>query len=178
MSKRTLFDNIMKTHIVKHTATGLTLVSTEMDFDIPRGFIVKIHDITIEHRQMNNDFATISADKLASLHSAVIKDPDDTSGISYPNNKVDHDFLLILYSDVLIVAGTAGDVSFTLGKQFIERNFVAEGLDVFTARNMRMNTDAFETNGADFTETVVECVIRYTLEKISDEMIINLLDIL
>ena len=178
MVKKALFDNIMKILIVKHTLTGLTLVSTEMDFDIPRGYIVKIHDITLHHRSLVEDFEGISADKLARIHTAVIKDPDDTSGISFPNNKVDHDFIMMLFTEILIVAGTAGDTIADLGTRFHEKNFTSEGLDVFTARNMRLNSDVFGTDAADITETVAECIVQYTLEKITDEMIIDLLDIL
>ncbi len=178
MSSRLQFDNIMKVLFVSQTFTGATLVSTELDFDIPRGFIVKIHKVIMEHVQIFEDFEGISVDKLARMLSALIKDPDDTSTIDFTSNVVDHDVLMNLDTEIIIVAGTAGDTGFLVKNNKSELNFAAEGLDVFTARNMRVNSDAFGTDAADITEASVSVKVHYTLEKISDEMIINLLDIL
>lgn len=173
------FDNIMKTLMVQAVFTGVTLVSVEADFDIPRGFIVKVHNLISKIVSLPEDFEGISADKIAQLKVALIKDPDDITTVDYTSNQVDHDVLLVHTCDILIVANAA-DTS--LSAVFLntrrEENFAAEGLDVFTARNMRLNVDAFGTDAADITESVAQMIIRYTLEKITDDLIIDLLDIL
>ena len=174
----TLFDNILKTLRLALTYNAGTIVSGELDFDIPRGFLVKIHDVSLENRHMTEDFEGISVDKLARATATLIKDPDDTASFAFPNNTVDHDVLMTLVTEIIIIAGTAGDTGFHIGRTVNNKNFNAEGLDVFTARNMRLNIVAQGTDLADITETLCEVLIDYTLEKISNEDIINLLDIL
>ena len=174
-----MFDKILKILRVAAAYTAGTIVSTELDFDIPRGFLVKIHDVTLENHDIHEDLEGISADKAFQLACALIKDPDDTTTVAFVNNRVDHDVLMVLTTDVLIVANAADtSLSMYVGRTLNERNFTQEGLDVFTARNMRLNMDAFGTDLADATESIAEVLIHYTLEKISDEDIINLLDIL
>lgn len=172
------FDNIMKILRLETLLVGSTLVSTPMDFDIPRGFIVKIHDVVMEFINIGEDFETISVDKYARVSAALVKDPDDLTTLSIPNATVDHDVVIDIAMDIMIVAGTAGDTSFMVLNHRKEANFSAEGLDVFTARNMRVNFDAFGTDATDLTETKLRTTVKYTLEEITDKLIINLLDIL
>lgn len=172
------FDSIMKVFRQDLVFTGATAVSVEMDLDIPRGFIVKIHDAELRIVSIVEDVETISVDKQALLSCCLVKDPDDTTSIAVPSGVVDHDVLLDLQTDLLVVAGTAGDTSFYIGPPVKEANFSSEGLDVFTARNMRLNVDAFGTDAGDITEATAKATLHYTLEKITDDLIINLLDIL
>lgn len=172
------FDNIMKIMQVFNLNTGATLVSTEIDFNIPRGFIVKIHYASIQLNNIGEDIEGISVDKIIRPTAALVKDPDDITSVAFTSNQVDHDILMTLNSEILIVAGTAGDVTALAMKLFVEKNFAAEGLDVFTARNMRLNSDVFGTDAADATESSIEVIIHYTLEKITSDLIIDLLSIL
>lgn len=172
------FDNIMKVFKSQTVFNGTTVASTELDLDIPRGMIVKIHDAEIQFDQVFEDFEGISVDKLAHLSAALIKDPDDSTTSLIPNNRVDHDVIMDLFGSVIIVAGTAGDVQSHYHNLRKERNFSAEGLDVFTARNMRLNVDGSGTDGGDLTESIARTTLNYTLEEITDKLIIALLDIL
>lgn len=173
------FDNIMKVFKTQIAITGVTLVTKELDFDIPRGYIVKIHDVQLEIRDLIEDIEGISADKAIRIVCALVKDPDDLTSIRVPNDTVSHDVLMDHQVDILIVANAADtSLSMYVSNQLKERNFSAEGLDVFTARNLRLNVDVFGSDAADVTEALCEAVIHYTLEKITDNLIINLLDIL
>lgn len=174
-----MFDNVMKILSIRSLFTGATLVSVEADFELPRGFIAKIHDVEMEAEGLFEDFEGISADKHATFKMCLLKDPDDTTTIEFTSNRVDHDVLMVNRGSVLIVANAA-DTSLSMAFHGVrkERNYTAEGLDVFTARNMRFNIDAFGTDAADMTETIAVCDVHYTLEKITSEDIINLLDIL
>lgn len=174
-----MFDNIIKTMAVRTVFTGATLVSTEIDFELPRGFIAKIHDILIKVNKIMRDFEAIAAQKSATLNICLIRDPDDITTIQFPSNTVDHDVLAALEVEVDVEFGTAEtDIVIVPPEARIEKNFSAEGLDAFTARNMRFNIDALGTDAADITESEAEVFIDYTLERITDDDIINLLDIL
>ena len=173
-----LFDNVMKVFRIRSLFTGATLVSTEIDLDIPRGFIVKIHDAKLEVINIGEDFETISVDKYARYKMALVKDPDDITTIEIPSGVVDHDVIMDHEVDVLLTGGTAGDTLGHIGNTKQEQNFSGEGLDVFTARNMRMNLDVEGTDAADGTEAAGQITLNYTLEEIKDADIINILDIL
>lgn len=173
-----LFDNIMKKLKGAITLTGTTLVSLEIDFELPRGFIAKIHNAIIKFTAVVEDIEGLGANKLIRARAVLVKDPDDSASIVIPNNRVDHDVLMETEMEIVVVAGTAGDTVFSMTNTDRQENFSAEGLDVFTARNMRLNCQGLGTDGADLTETLGNAVMGYTLEQISDDQIINLLDIL
>lgn len=173
-----LLDNLLKVFRGRTTITGNTLVSTELDFDIPRGFVIRIHEVILEIKSIIEDFEGISVDKLATIRAALIRDPDDVTSILIPDETVDHDVLVDLEGEVLIVAGVAGDTVGLFRNMRISINFSAEGVDVITARNLRMNVQAVGTDAADVTEASINATIHYTLEKITDADILALLDIL
>lgn len=180
MAKSNLnFDNIMKVMVVRVTYTGATAVSLEIDFDIPRGYIVKIHDVSLEVINLGEDFQDLAADTYVRYLMALIKDPDDTVTLNAPSNTVDHDTLLTHQVEAFVYSA-AGPVAEAIIVTDIrkEKNYSSEGLDVFTARNMRLNIDAQGSEAASGTEAVAECFIEYTLERITSELIIQLLDIL
>lgn len=173
-----LLDNLLKVFRSSLTLTGATQVSKELDFDIPRGFVIKIHEVTLEISSLSEDFEGISVDKLARVNGALVKDPDDTSTIGPPTDSVDHDVIADINCEILIVAGVAGDTAFWVSQIAKKFNFSAEGVDVITARNMRLNVDVFGTDAADLTESAIQVTVHYTLEKITDADILALLDIL
>ena len=173
-----LLDNLLKVFRGRTTITGNTLISTELDFDIPRGYVIKVHEMILEVKSIIEDFEGISVDKIATIRAAVVKDPDDVTSIVVPDETVDHDVILDVEGEVLIVAGTAGDTIALFRNMRIQVNFSAEGVDVITARNMRMNVQAVGTDAADITEASINSTTHYTLEKITDADILALLDIL
>ena len=174
-----LLDNLMKVFKQQLTYNGVTQASVELDLDIPRGYVIRIHDLTLILKDVAEDIEGISVDKLIRYVGALVKDPDDTTSTLITLGRVDHDVLADFSVNLIIVAGTAGDtVAMFDGPTFREFNFSAEGLDVITARNLRLNVDAAGTNGADATEASLAAVIRYTLEKITDQDILALLDII
>lgn len=175
---KALFDNLIKILEVRTLFTGATGVSTEIDFELPRGFVAKIKRVSLEVRGIAADIATISVDKLLSYIVGLILDPDDITTTFPPTNVVSHDALESLQVDVLVVAGTAGDPGVYISFLRKEVNYESEGLDVITARNMRQNIDITGTDAADGTEAIAVTTIHYTLEKITDVDILSLLDIL
>ena len=171
-----LFDNLMKVieAVVVLAAGGV--VSLEIDFELPRGFVAKIRHIMMRVERIEEDFEGISADKVARISFAVIRDPDDTNTTSVPTNETSHDVIMDHEVGILIVAGTAGDVVFYVSDVRREREF-GEG-DVITARNMRLNVVGGGTDVADLTESLAVAHIEYTLEEVSDNDILAILDIL
>ncbi len=174
-----LFDNIMKIIQAAVVFTGATLVSLEVDLELPRGFVARIHQVELRFDRLGEDFETVSADQLARLRMALILDPDDTNAISHTSNRVDHDILADLEITLMQVGGSAGDPGWLLpenmSKQII---FSGQGVDVITARNMRLNAQAEGGVAANITESFGIAIIYYTLEEVKDADILQLLDIL
>lgn len=178
MAKLSL-DKLLKVFRTVNTLNATTIVSSELDFDIPRGYVIKLHKVIIEIRNLEEDFETISVDKLARIVGALIRDPDDSTGLSVPVDKVDHDTLLDFAVAFVMAAGTAGDtLAIVMGIQRIEFNFAQEGLDVISARNLRFNVIGQGTDAADLTESQVNCTIHYELVRITDTQTLELLNIL
>jgi len=168
-----LFDNLMKILKVENTAAGTTIVSLEVDFELPRGFIAKIHKLIFSSRAYINSFTVGDAVR----HSiALVRDPDDITTVLIPNNSVQHDVIADYIHETLVLEITAVGEIFLAGNGFNKIiDFTNLGLDVITARNMRFNSVATTTGG---NGTIFGVAIHYTLEKISNEDILNLLDIL
>jgi len=172
-----MFDNILKLLAVISTFTTSTLVSIELDFEMPRGFIAKIADILIEVLDIEKDLAALAADSEYKMFGALVRDPDDITSAAIPSNRVDHDVIMDFDVGVVFIFAVEG-VPQIIGDVRKERNFNAEGIDVFTARNMRFNIDGAGAQVALLTEARAKAVVHYTLEKISNVDIVNLLDIL
>lgn len=168
MAKSQLFDNIMQVIHVSNTINGTTVVSTEIDFELPRGYVAKIRKIKMEVDGTCEKWGTGDT---AEFNAALLLDPDDAVAVSFPNNEVEHDVL---------AEHNVGHVSSTTDF-FTIRNGTAEWIyfedkeDVITARNMRWNSAATTTA---FDDALHDVTIYYTLEKIQDAQIMELLDIL
>lgn len=171
------FDNLFHLLNVGSIFTGTTVVSLEVDFELPRGFIAKIFAIRLAISNWGDDFRTISADKNAVWNLALIRDPDDVTTTAGRSNIVNTDVVFTHIVDILTVAGTAGDGG-TVVSETIAWLLVPEHIDLITARNMRFNIVGGDDDAADLTESVGGCDIYYTLEKVTDANILELLDIL
>lgn len=175
---RNLFDDLMKVISVGLTYTGVNVASIEIDFDIPRGFVVEIHRVVMQLITADEDIEGISVDKIIRYVAALVLDPDDATSTFIPNNTVVHDVLMEYNDSTVIIAGTAGDTGFKLADKVLNFDFSAGSIDVVTARNMRLNVDTIGTDAADATEAQMSCIIYYTLEKITDDLLLSILDIL
>ena len=157
------------------TFNTTTVVSEELDFDIPRGFVVKIHEIEFDIRGIQDDIDAIVNGQWEMV-VALIRDPDDTTTIGVPANSVQHD--VVDDFDVQVVV----DATSTQGNAFIttifKQNKVPEHVDIITARNMRFNIAGAGQDVANLTEAQARVKVKYTLEKVTDIDILNLLDIL
>lgn len=171
------FDNIQKIINGGVVFTGTATASLEIDFELPRGYIAKIFRIEVKIFGWGDDIRTVSADKNYTMEWALLRDPDDTTTTGLTGNVVEHDVVFSAIDDVLMIAGTAGDggIWTTIETHILE---IPEHIDLFTARNMRLNVVAGDDDAADVTEAGVGCNIFYTLEPVDDADILNLLDIL
>ena len=176
--KNPLFDNLLKIIEGVVVLTGTTTVSLEIDFELPRGFVARIHHIIMRAERINEDFEAISVDKLARISFAVLRDPDDSTTTSVPSNETQHDVIMDHEVEILIVAGTAGDPGIYVSKLSREKSFVNAGGDMITARNMRINAVGGGTDGGDLTESLAIAHVEYTLEEVELDFILDILDIL
>lgn len=168
MTKSRLFDNIMQVIAQEGTIAGTTVASAEIDLELPRGYVAKIHKVIV---QMNGWDAVLGAAENDRFDWALLLDPDDTETITMPTNSVEHDVL---------VSGQFGNLTITnLGmvpETEMQYDFSQlEGLDILTARNMRWNIVA---GGTDLNGAKLKVLIYYTLEVVKDSEIMELLDIL
>ena len=175
-----LFDNLLK--IIQGAAvfTGATQISLEIDLELPRGFVARIHYVELRVDRMHEDHENNETDNLIRYRVALIKDPDDTTSQSLPSNSVQHDVLMDLEVSMYITASSASPIQNFANEErnFKQIYFSGEGVDVITARNMRLNLDAEGADAADATEAFGIAIIHYTLEEVKDEDILALLDIL
>ena len=170
MAKSRLFDNIMQMIQVTNTVASTTVISTEIDLELPRGYVAKIHKVIVYWRDVFDKMA--SGDKDNELY-AVLLDPDDATSLGPPGNSVEHD---VLCNGSFEAAALAADYMGVHNSLRHETDFShLEGLDILSARNMRFNTQGGNT---DYDGSEMECQIYYTLEAIKDTQIMELLDIL
>lgn len=162
------FDNLIKILRVNLSPSDTTALSVEIDFEIPRGFVVKISKIVW------NVFifeAIIGVDAIQIFQAALLRDPDDTASIVMPNNEVQHD-VISQFRGSWITEFTTSGLTVVVGQRK-QINF-REDEDVITARNMRLNViSSLITMDVNY-----DVEIYYTLEKVTDVDILNILDIL
>jgi len=170
------FDDILLVLKGEITFTGATLVSLEIDFEMPRGMIAKIKFVEMKVKRISLDFLGISVDKEAQYQLALIKDPDDNTSAEIPNNSVDHDVLMEHEVDIHIVAGTAGDTIGNIPHDAVKIMDFSMA-DVFVARNMRLNGDGLGADGGDLTEAQGVANVYYTLEEVKNKDIVQILGI-
>lgn len=172
-----LFDDLLKVIEGALVYTGATAISLEIDFELPRGYVAKIRKIILRVDRIMGDIESVVVDKLIRYLIALLLDPDDTTTTTLTSNTVEHDVIADHEVEVLISAGTAEAIIWITPYSII-LDFDKMGVDVITARNMRLNIDAEGTNAADATGAFGVAQIYYTLEKIKDEDILEILNIL
>ncbi len=162
------FDNLVKILKVRTAPTDTTLVSTEVDFELPRGFIAKVNKI---HWTAFINATIIGVDAIQIFSAVLLRDPDDVATIVIPSNVVQHDAISDFNGMWVLDFTTSGAPTFQTQRKVDD---FREDLDVITARNMRLNVQSSLTT----MDVTYECVIYYTLEEVNDADILNLLDIL
>lgn len=167
------FDNLLKVMRQVSTTNNAVVVSVELDFELPRGFIAKIHEVNFYPADLGALLVFGAADNDI-YNMALIRDPDDITTTSIPSNNVEHDVVCELLLTQISILTTSGAGAF-IGGPFAKYNFEQMGIDVITARNMRFNL--VKVNSSNIEPSFV-CVIFYTLEEVTDADILNLLDIL
>jgi hypothetical protein len=171
MSLEKHFDNLYK--VIKTTITNLVVApqSTEIDLDLPKGYIAKIKLVIIKYFLDGITAGTTIDSEL--LYSALVRDPDDAATIEIPENAVQHDVIMDYterYNALLDATNGVGAIEVEKMKIL---NFDDMNVDVITARNIRFNAAASATTTHD-----VECTVYYTLEAIKKTELLELLDIL
>jgi hypothetical protein len=173
------FDNLCKLMKGLSTINAGNVVSVELPFNLPRGYIAKIRKIIFKVRDTHEDIegllATVAAINMG-IHMALVRDPDDTTTILIPDESSGHDVLAEFSWSYEGLNATNGIAEIS-SPEFIQIDF-DEGLDVITARNLRFNCVGVGADAASLTETQVECIVHYTYERVTDDQILQLLDIL
>lgn len=158
------FDNIPKIVKGELTTNGTAVISVELDLNLPRGYIFKIFKIVFQIAEIAGQGAGDNT-----LEIAVVRDPDDVTTTSVPNLEIVHDVLADYF-------GVLNDTNaiFEL-PQMVQIDF-PEKIDVITARNLRANCKL--RSATPFTGSKCDVVVYGTYEKVTEALILDLLDIL
>jgi len=172
------FDNLLKIFKGNISLNAGSTVSTELDFDIPRGFIIKIKKIILQFMNWSEDYEGLAQGETTfAAQAALIRDPDDTTTIQIPPGSVQHDVLAESQMVGYIHSVTNENLGPTVTGIINIFDFNHED-DMISARNLRLNAIGQGNDLAVLTETVIQAVVYYTLEQVKDVDLLNLLDIL
>lgn len=161
------FDDLVKVHKVTHTPTASGIATVEMDLELPRGYIAKIHRVEIKLQLLSGLTAGVSEQE---FEAALIRDPDDITTVQIPENTVQHD---VVCDHKFTGQHEATDDTNGYSEDIYIYE-VIEKKDVITARNMRFNIN----QGSTDPDWGCSCTMFYTLEKVTAEVMLALLDIL
>jgi len=170
-----LLDKVMhvisEDHLLENQANILTV---ELDLDLPRGYVAKIHEVIISIPFVEFDKSQVDEYALG-YEAALVRDPDDTESTRIPVNTVQHDVVTEFKGSINgSMDGADNDHTITFTNRKTQIKF--DTLDVITARNMRFNAQTV-TQEADI-EIQLRVNVYYSLEKISDADLLGVLDIL
>lgn len=165
MVRTKMFDNIMKVYRQQLTVIANVTKSVEMDLEIPRGYIAKIKKVILScdgNMAVGANYFSLGC----------INDPDDIITGLVPIGQVKHDVIFARQFAVSFSTQATGNLH---GGDLYSEIVFDQELDVVAARNLRFNAVA-----ANATPTMsgVDCHVYYSLEAISDQLILELLDIL
>ena len=170
-------DNLLK-YVSANVANNAGAAgSAEIELDIPRGYVAKIHRMKIATYNLSEDIYNQTADFACQIAAALVRDPDDSSNITPPNS-VKHDILQYVLVDVTGTdIGNQGSSTLVLNES-VDTGYIPESIDVITARNLRFNIDQFGTNKSILTASGMRAEVWYTYEKVTNTDLAELLDIL
>jgi len=172
------FDNLLKVFKGNISLNAGSIASVELDFEIPRGFIIKIKKIILQFMNWSEDYEGLAQGETTfAAQGALIRDPDDTTTIQIPAGRVQHDVLAEAQLVGYLHSVTNENLGPTVTGVTKIYDFNHED-DIVSARNLRLNVVGQGNDSAVLTETVFQSEVHYTLEKVTDIDILNLLDIL
>lgn len=158
------FDNLVKIIKGELTTSGTSVISVELPLNLPRGYIFKIFKVVFQIAEIVGQGAGDNT-----LEIALVRDPDDITTTSVPNLEFVHD-VICDYFDVLNDTNAPHHLKSNVTQDFPEH------VDVITARNLRANCKL--RNATPFTGSKCDVVVYGTLERVTDNQILELLDIL
>lgn len=166
------FDQLM--HVIAlnvHNVTGI-VQSFEIDLELPKGYVAKPKKIILELTSIPAVTAGVAMED-DEIQCALIRDPDDITTIEIPDNSIQHDVIAdaIFCSAWLWLAASVGLYVFNHTIKILD--FYEDAFDIVSARNMRFNV--IGTAAVNFD---VKMTMYYTLESISKDEVLELLDIL
>lgn len=170
-------DNLLKYVSANVANNAGTAGSAEIEFDIPRGYVAKIHRMKISSYNLSEDLFNQTSDFAAQIAAALVRDPDDSTNITPPNS-VKHDILQYLLVDITGYAQGSTGGGMMIVNESVDTGYIPEGIDVITARNLRFNIDQFGTNKSDLTASGMRAEVWFTYEKVTNTDLAELLDIL
>jgi len=166
MVRKQMFDNIMKVYRANISTLLNVTQSVELDLDIPRGYIAKIKKVIF------GSDGNMSGVGDNTFVAAVVRDPDDDETVGIPDQDSEHDVIADFRATYTMGTLTTGNHQYGINRQMIEFD---QELDVVSARNLRFNANGIT---ASPTLDLLYCEVYYTLEAVSDELVLDLLDIL
>jgi len=176
-------DNLLKYITAFVSSNAGTTTSTELDLDIPRGYVAKIHRIILSTAGLEVDLLDQTGDFECSIAGGLYRDPDDSVSVTPPSGQTQHDALAYLLTGMCKNnEANSGTQNASTGMQFYntrnDSGWFPDHLDMITARNLRFNIDQFGANKSALLDSGMRVEVYFTYEKVSASDIAELLDIL
>lgn len=172
------FDNIGLFILVRNLLAGNLTISTEVDLELPRGYIAKFYRMEITWIDLHEDLEALTTTQTFGMEASILRDPDDTVITRPVSNAVQTDVLFShsFWAAAGFYAAAADPASFQ--SEMTAVFDIPEHIDIISARNLRFNCRGVGAQVAILTESLVDCELHYTLERVTDADILELLDIL
>ncbi|GAH47483.1 unnamed protein product [marine sediment metagenome] len=174
MATKQLYDNLYK--VIKANSGEIlqndNTLTEIMDLQIPRGWCARIRRVIFQ----DHSLTTQVGQARFKTHMALVLDPDDEESYHIPMFTVDHDVLCDAEHEYMRfeLDATPNGISVIKAQKTIHD--FPETLDAVTVRNVRFNTQGFDTLVTDST-LQTRCTVYFTYEKVSMDLYSKLLGI-
>jgi len=166
------FDQLFHVFRTELTDISNTAQSEEIDLELPKGYVAKVK--IVRFRSFGVSIGIGATVTTHTVQAALVRDPDDAASYEIPENEVQHDVICDYLNEVIYTINTTngvGAIIFSNPKEYIY--FSENEFDIISARNLRL-----VGFGTATTEMEVDVTIWYTLEKITKDEVLEILDIL
>jgi hypothetical protein len=170
-------DNLIRIQTQENVPTvAATVVTHQFELDIPRGYVAKLQFVWIEHFFCIDDFTpTADMQYCFTFSSALVNDPDDGTTVIRPTDTY-NDVIWDLYSRVQCQINTDNADPMLHSTPLSVLKEFGQEQDIIIARNPRFNSVV--NSVVNMASLNARCTIGFTLERVTDAELLEILDIL
>ena len=171
-----LTDNIRKVSARNVTFNAGTVNEATLLLDIPRGYVARIMTLRLMIQNWQEDLEGLGGGEYTFAYNAAVTTNSEDLSTSIPHS-VDHSVIGDIQGEV-VYNNAAGQSSLETAGMFKFYDFAVSGMDVITPRDLQINVDAFGADNTVATEGRVRVEVEYKYEKVTNQDLLEILDIL